>query len=154
MSTRSYIARTTSQGYEGVYAHWDGYPEHNGRILSDHYTNPRKLSRLLSLGSISVLKEKVGRRHAFQRSYKATSTTFYRRDRGDDHCGPHLFANFQQLAASAELSGVEYIYVYDGHSWSVASRGPQFFGSGDRSDFSGLQPLAKVLATLFPLPHD
>lgn len=40
MSTRSYIVRKTD---EGVYCHWDGYPDYNGVILADSYSDDEKL---------------------------------------------------------------------------------------------------------------
>lgn len=41
MSTRSMICQKTEEGaYECVYCHGDGYPEHNGQILLEYYTDP------------------------------------------------------------------------------------------------------------------
>ena len=37
MGTRSFIAQRVGDEYVGVYCHWDGYLEHNGRILLEHY---------------------------------------------------------------------------------------------------------------------
>lgn len=60
MGTRSTIALEYADGsVEQVYCHWDGYLSHNGRILTDHYTDPHKLQELLALGGFSSLKETV-----------------------------------------------------------------------------------------------
>lgn len=57
MGTRSRI------GYElpdhtvvSVYCHWDGYLEHNGRILVEHYTDRDAVTELIDGGHISSLR--------------------------------------------------------------------------------------------------
>ena len=60
MSTRSYITmKTGDDTYRGVYCHYDGYLEYNGRMLLEHYNTQERVERLLSLGCISSLKEKL-----------------------------------------------------------------------------------------------
>jgi len=60
MSTRSRIGIAREDGkVESIYCHWDGYPSNNGMILLEHYTDPEKVKRLVSLGSISSLRENV-----------------------------------------------------------------------------------------------
>ena len=73
MSTRSAIAIMDEDGrIRSVYAHWDGYLEHNGAILEKYYTEREKIEELLSLGSISLLagriKPKEGETHSFDKS--------------------------------------------------------------------------------------
>ena len=66
MSTRSFIVKENSDGnLRAVYAHWDGYPACNGRILLEHYSNSKKLEALLDEGDISALRKNVGERHDF-----------------------------------------------------------------------------------------
>lgn len=57
MGTRSRI------GYElpdhsvvSVYCHWDGYVEHNGRILVEHYQDREAVKELIDGGAISALR--------------------------------------------------------------------------------------------------
>ena len=57
MGTRSRI------GYElpdhsvvSVYCHWDGYVEHNGKILVEHYQNREDVIELIDGGSMSQLR--------------------------------------------------------------------------------------------------
>lgn len=57
MGTRSRI------GYElpdhsvvSVYCHWDGYVDHNGRILVEHYQNREDVQDLIDGGSMSSLR--------------------------------------------------------------------------------------------------
>ena len=39
-----------------VYCHWDGYPEHNGKILVEHYQNREDVQDLIDGGGISSLR--------------------------------------------------------------------------------------------------
>ena len=57
MGTRSRI------GYElpdhsvvSVYCHWDGYVEHNGKILVEHYLKRENVQKLIDGGSMSCLR--------------------------------------------------------------------------------------------------
>lgn len=56
MGTRSTIALEFADGtVEQVYCHWDGYLEHNGKVLQEHYSDPFKLKELIALGGFSSL---------------------------------------------------------------------------------------------------
>lgn len=58
MGTRSTIGVLNTDGsVSAVYCHWDGYPEHNGKILMENYTTEEKVRELIDLGSISSLSE-------------------------------------------------------------------------------------------------
>jgi hypothetical protein len=60
MGTRSTIALEFADGtVEQVYCHWDGYLEHNGKILAEHYMDPFKVKELLALGGFSSLEATV-----------------------------------------------------------------------------------------------
>lgn len=94
MATRSTIGVLNSDGtVEAVYCHWDGYPEHNGRILVNHYNTESKVRELLSYGGISCLREQIGVQRPFSlwdldpERHNAADyehmCTFYARDRGD-----------------------------------------------------------------------
>ena len=96
MATRSTIALEFADGtVQQVYCHWDGYLEHNGKILKEHYSDPFKLRDLIDLGSISSLQQDIGEKHAFshfdtemtQDEYYekfGKMTTFYARERGEE----------------------------------------------------------------------
>ena len=60
MGTRSSIAIKHNNVVRAIYCHWDGYLEHNGYILHQHYQNSVKVNRLISLGHLSVLGEEIG----------------------------------------------------------------------------------------------
>ena len=60
MSTRSLIAKQIGEDkFRTIYCHCDGYLEHNGRILLEHYNTVEKLDELLGLGSLSFLAPKI-----------------------------------------------------------------------------------------------
>ncbi|PLA76504.1 hypothetical protein CYR83_09740 [Ligilactobacillus agilis] len=68
MSTNSNICKLMADGsVKSIYCHWDGYIEHNGRILNQYYRDPQKVEQLLSLGDISVLGEKVNASEAVEK---------------------------------------------------------------------------------------
>lgn len=145
MSTRSYIVRKADRGYEGAYCHWDGYPEHNGAILLEHYSHPEKLAKLISLGDMSLLGPNIGKKHSFDDRPDGV-TTYYGRDRGESGVEPRHYQTLKELLSSLVESGCEYVYVYDAF-WQYASRGPQYFGGSDGSPFSKLRPLWTAFTT-------
>jgi len=59
----------TNKGLEEALqsAYWDGYPEYNGKILKECYSDKDKLQQLLELGDISALKEDLGKTEAYHR---------------------------------------------------------------------------------------
>lgn len=72
MATRSRIAIEMEDGsVQSIYCHFDGYPSHNGEILSNHY-DYEKTSQLIKLGDISFLDKNLD------------ETIAYTRDRGED----------------------------------------------------------------------
>ena len=61
MATRSLIGKQNADGtITSIYCHFDGYPEHNGVILQEHYSTPVSVGELLALGNLSVLAEQIG----------------------------------------------------------------------------------------------
>ena len=136
MGTRSTIALEYADGtVEQVYCHWDGYLEHNGQILQEHYSNPFILRDLIDLGSISSLRPTIGTKHAFghygtdmtQEQYTAlygNMCTFHARDRGEKLI-VHKFNDFQDYLAHHQYEDYEYILRKDGH-WYVQAHDDAF----------------------------
>lgn len=123
MGTRSTIALEFADGTVGqVYCHWDGYLEHNGKILQSYYTDPFKLRELIDLGDMSSLDNEVvipeGQAHSFQVPLKGI-TTFYGRDRGETGVDAKYFKNFEDYRARHQYEEYEYILRTDGR-WYVA----------------------------------
>jgi hypothetical protein len=121
MGTRSTIALEFADGtVEQVYCHWDGYLEHNGKILQEHYSDPFKLRELMDLGGLSSLRPNIGVKHAFSalglpeaereafEAKHADSCTFYGRDRGED-VAKEKFADFADYVENHQYEEYEYI---------------------------------------------
>ena len=121
MATRSTIALEFADGtVQQVYCHWDGYLEHNGKILAEHYSNPFILRDLIDLGGLSSLRRDIGEKHAFSQFdlpkeeveafVKRTENmcTFYARDRGEKLV-VHKFADFEDYLAHHAYEEYEYI---------------------------------------------
>ena len=60
MSTRSLIGiQINKKEVRYIYCHWDGYPDYNGRILNESYSEKYKIDDLIFKGDISALKENI-----------------------------------------------------------------------------------------------
>lgn len=60
MSTRSLIAKKIGEDkYLTIYCHSDGYLTYNGALLLDHYNLTDQVDKLLALGDISYLAERL-----------------------------------------------------------------------------------------------
>ena len=128
MGTRSTIALEFADGtVQQVYCHWDGYLDHNGKILAEHYSDPFKLRDLIDKGGISSLGKVVGQKHPFSPAYNETDvekkaavqkeidlaneagyTTFYARDRGED-LAIEKYKDIEDYYAN--VYGEEYDYI-------------------------------------------
>ena len=130
MGTRSTIAVKHGDRYKAVYCHWDGYLDHNGRILLENYDST-KANNLVALGDISSLRENIGEKHSFdlravEGSEEATWTTFYGRDRGEEGVEFKSFGSEKEWMNYYDGSGAEYYYVMDSGVWYVSAYGEAF----------------------------
>ena len=126
MGTRSMIAiqNPYSKDVRAVYCHWDGYLEHNGSILQEHYSQSPKVNNLIALGGLSSLRAELGEKHAFssldlpkdeREAHEATvknMCTFYARDRGETGQEFKVFPTLAKAADYFEGSWCEYLYVF------------------------------------------
>ena len=122
MGTRSTIALEFADGtVEQVYCHWDGYLEHNGKILEQHYKDPFVLQKLIDLGDLSSLGERIGTQHAFDKAPEG-ECTFYLRDRKEQGCKAKKFKDYEDYLAYHQYEEYEYILRnVDGKAtWFVA----------------------------------
>ncbi len=132
MATRSTIALEYADGtVDKVYCHWDGYLDHNGKILFENYTDPFKVQSLMELGDISSLGPEIGEKHDFDiqakygtPEYEAEQrarqgiTTFYGRDRGEEGTEAKRFKDYADYRANAQFEEYNYILRRDG-KWYV-----------------------------------
>jgi hypothetical protein len=137
MGTRSTIALEYADGtVDQIYCHWDGYLDHNGEILRQHYMDPFKVRDLMDLGDMSSLGPQLGTQHTFdiQAKYgtpeyeaeaeaKRQVCTFYGRDRNESGVQRKRFVNFEAYKNEHQYEEYEYILRnIDGKGvWFVSS---------------------------------
>ena len=115
MSTRSLICIQRGKNkYEAIYCHSDGYLTYNGQMLNDHYNEREKVEKLIKLGNISCLNEKIDpdptRPHSFDYSERQDDVTVaYGRDRGEKGQESTL-CSMQELK---DWNWIEYIYIFN-----------------------------------------
>tara|TARA_B110000977_G_C10916919_1_gene431499 strand:+ start:473 stop:892 length:420 start_codon:yes stop_codon:yes gene_type:complete len=109
MATRSTIAMKTEDGIYSVYCHWDGYVEHNGRILLNHYTDTALVKALIDLGDLSTLSESLDDVQA------------YHRNKGEEWAdvSPQTFSDVPEWIELAQ--GIEFFYLWNGKEWLVST---------------------------------
>ena len=153
MATRNRIGVMHGDNVKSVYCHWDGYLEHNGAILQEHYDST-KANQLVALGDLSSLKPEIGIQHAF--GYHGTEIsaedyetqfgnmcTFYGRDRGETGTEWKTHTNFVDFFAEVEGSWCEWYYIMRDGVWYVGNR-----YDTDEKFYQKLVPLAEALATV------
>lgn len=89
MSTNSRIGIENENGtITSIYCHWDGYPEHNGKLLLEHWTDREKVEELIKLGNLSDLGQEIGEKHSFKEHRENEELKkwclAFGRDRGDE----------------------------------------------------------------------
>lgn len=120
MATRSRIGIENEDGsVSSVYCHWDGYLEHNGVVLENHYKNRELVKKLISLGSISSLRESIEcpEGHSFQNPVEGY-TIVYHRDRGES-LDIRIHEN-KEAYFSSDLEEYGYLFTLNGE-WLVKS---------------------------------
>ena len=154
MGTRSRIGVMHGDNVKSVYCHWDGYLEHNGAILQEHYDSV-KANQLVALGDLSSLRPEIGEKHAFSQfelraeevaGFKLLTEnmcTFYGRDRGETGTEWKTHTNFVDFFAEVEGSWCEWYYIMRDGVWYVGNR-----YETDEKFFQKLVPLAEALATV------
>lgn len=124
MGTRSDIIALRADGkWHRIYCHWDGYLEHNGKILFEHYTGQKQVEKLVALGDLSILGEKIGKKHPFDRpsfgkpehdeydrKYKGWCLA-YGRDRGEKNSAGTIGDKLFDVMPSEE-SWTEFTYIW------------------------------------------
>jgi hypothetical protein len=122
MGTRSKIGILRRDGtVDHIYCHWDGYPEHNGVILFNDYSNINKMNQLIKNGDMSVLCEHIfpdpTKPHSFGTTDEKQDDVciFYNRERNEDwkHTCPRTSKNLDRFIIDCKNSDCEYAYLYD-----------------------------------------
>ncbi len=130
MATRSAIGIVDGDRCISIYCHWDGYPSHNGIILLEHYDRAKTLE-LVSLGSLSVLRENIGEKHngLDDDMYKLASDqkwcSFHCRDFGELDCGPMYLDHEDDMLK--EYPSCDYFYVMKNDRWYMRRYDDRFW---------------------------
>ena len=132
MATRSYIGvRNLDSSVDYIYCHFDGYPEHNGKILIEHYSNINRVNELLNLGDLSVLGQFIGEKMDFNKRVQDTCLA-YGRDRGESNVDKKN-SGYDALITD---QSVDYVYVFDGDYWECHSTySPELINLYDREKY-------------------
>ena len=127
MGSRSRIGVMHGDVVKSVYCHWDGYLEHNGAILQEHY-NSAKANELVSLGDLSSLRPEIGVEHAFshfdtemsQEEYSekfSNMCTFYGRDRKETGTMWKVAHTFAEFLEQCDNCCAEFYYIMKEGVW-------------------------------------
>lgn len=155
MSTRSYICMEVGDNqYKTIYCHFDGYLDYNGAMLVDHYSDRATVEKLLELGDLSALKERLepdpSKPHGFDYDKQQEDVCiFYSRDRGDKDVQAKILS-LRQLDDPDNWTEYVYIYTKD-NQWKYFETGHARLGLRDvKEDLQALQaaeqqPITQVL---------
>jgi hypothetical protein len=141
MGTRSRIGIMHGDKCKSIYVHWDGYLDHNGRILQNHYDSARA-NHLVALGDVSSLRRNVEIPEGVKHTYDAPVdgiTIFYGRDRGEENVDFQVDYDFESFMKRVDDSGAEYYYIMKDGEWYCGDN----YGSGEMS--GKLVPLTEAL---------
>lgn len=115
MATRSTIAVVHEDGtVSQIYAHYDGYVSHNGKLLVENYNSILAAEFLINKGDLSVLAERVtpdrDRIHSFEVAQNGVCV-YYGRDRGETGTEPRKFASISDYNLYAQFQEYNYLFV-------------------------------------------
>ncbi len=120
MATRSNIGIVNDDGsVTGIYCHWDGYPEHNGKLLLKYYNTTGIVYELMDLGNLSSLNENLycdNNNHSFENPADGVCVA-YGRDRGETGVESRVFNNISEFEKFAGNSWSDYQYLFNNGKW-------------------------------------
>jgi hypothetical protein len=127
MSTRSNIGILNSDGTVNyIYCHFDGYLEHNGNILNEHYTAEAKVRELIMLGDLSSLGIVIGEKQDFNGIRNKQWCLAYGRDRGESGTEARTCSYVDYTKEYFE----EYVYLFTpDKGWEVRVYGNEFWAN-------------------------
>ena len=118
MGTRSLIGKQLKDGsILGVYCHYDGYPQYNGRVLRDVYNTEEKVNDLIDGGDMSCTYTNAG----WNNETLPESGPLYYTMRGESYVqnAPQLYKDLNEFLSAADSQhDAEYTYHYAGGEWT------------------------------------
>ena len=122
MATRAIIAKLDDKGVKAIYNHSDGYLEHAGRILAEHYRDESKVDELLAHGDVSIIDENIGVKidfNDYKTRYANKQCKFYMRDRGEKYKHAEQLKDETELIEFSNNCDVDFIYMFAYGYWYV-----------------------------------
>ena len=122
MATRAIIAKLDDKGVKAIYNHSDGYLEHAGRILAEHYKDESKVDKLLAHGDVSIIDENIGVKidfNDYKTRYANKQCKFYMRDRGEKYKQAEQLKDETELIEFSNNCDVDFIYMFAYGYWYV-----------------------------------
>ena len=122
MATRAIIAKLDDKGVKAIYNHSDGYLEHAGRILNEHYRDENKVDELLVHGDVSIIDENIGVKidfNDYKTRYANKQCKFYMRDRGEKYKHAEQLKDETELIEFSNNCDVDFIYMFAYGYWYV-----------------------------------
>lgn len=110
MATRSMIGYWNKNTGEvtASYCHYDGYPVGVGAVLAKYYTDPANAEQIAKIGYMSCLES----------NYAETAEAAVHKNEE-----PVPYESVDQFMKNGyDYAGAEYLYIFDGATWFVASR--------------------------------
>lgn len=109
MSTHAAIGMKQPDGsVKAIYLHFDGYVASAGAILGLWYTQQEDVEKLLKLGDLSELREKID------------DCVAYHHDRGEELSPAKRFASIEsfQRTGKAKMCA-DFLYIFENGQWSA-----------------------------------
>ena len=117
MGTRSLIGKQLNDGsILGVYCHYDGYPEFNGRVLRDNFDTADKVAALIDGGDMSCTWTNAGWNNE---TLPETGPLYYTM-RGEtlENNAPKLYKDLNEFLCAADHNYcAEYTYHFVDGEW-------------------------------------
>lgn len=122
MGTRSAIGFAEYDGsIRAIYCHYDGYVEHNGKILDEYYNSIEAVEELLDMGDVVSLESSIEGTKFFGRDNKENIARVSAKD----------FKNVSSFYEYFSGCGCEYFYIFNGTEWIVAAYDGEFKRIGE-----------------------
>lgn len=131
MATRSNIGILNSDGTVNyIYCHFDGYLEHNGKILSEHYNDEASVWGLIALGDLSILGPELGEQQDFNGPRNKQWCLAYGRDRGETG----VEARTCSYADYTKEYFEEYVYLFTpDKGWEIRAYGTNYWADVNKA---------------------
>ena len=106
MGTRSFIGKLNKDDtITAVYCHFDGYPEHNGKVLINSYITESAVDSLINGGDMSSLGATLD------------ECSFYK-NLGDRHVDAKTYSSFDEFIRDGREVWAEFFYLFNHDFWS------------------------------------